>query len=45
LTCDSRTLDAFTFYAACMSAFCVRMQHFGCTAVLIAVQQQHHVIT
>ncbi len=45
LTSNSRTFYAFAFYVAGMSAFCVRMQHFECTAVLIAVQQQHHVVT
>ncbi len=44
LTSDSRTLDDFTFDVAGMSAFYVRMQHVGYTAVLIVVQQQQYVI-
>ena len=39
------TICACTVWAAALRAFCVRMQHFECTAVLNAVQQQHHDIT
>ena len=39
------TICACTVWAAALRALYVRMQHFECTAVLIAVQQQHHDIT